>query len=411
MEIKKESKEVFEYFYNLGLAFDDYDNFGDMVEDDFNFDEIDTNIEMYFLNSETDGCLTSFGQLKEFYYTLKGEIKKEELYVIFESKCLYRVHCDNYEVLDILYYDENSTIKSLDLNIKNEDYTISFGMGISELSFINIVDNKYSEYYPPFDGKDIFIMLEGSNLNQLNEKDILGIVESYLFQIKCSFNIDISLSPRHDGESDYLDDFKFDSLMRPLLLGEGIFDVVSLFNKASFNADLTSSILRYTQVLEYISLTVVNRKLVEDVTNKLNSASVFSPDSNYIVEMGDIFLSNYKLKQNDGELIKAVVTSCCDIFELKKVAPNFIKKIKQINEKSKLENRIKALDEIADYIVNTRNRLSHSKPNYQNNGKISATDEELPEFLELLKTICEQSIRWFGNIPEKDRITKANSYR
>ena len=236
-------------------------------------------------------------------------------------------------------------------------------------------------------------------------------MESYLFQIKCSFNIDISLSPRHDGESDYLDDFKFDSLMRPLLLGEGIFDVVSLFNKASFNADLTSSILRYTQVLEYISLTVVNRKLVEDVTNKLNSASVFSPDSNYIVEMGDIFLSNYKLKQNDGELIKAVVTSCCNIFELKKVAPNFIKKIKQINEKSKLENRIKALDEIADYIVNTRNRLSHSKPNYQNNGKISATDEELPEFLELLKTICEQSIRWFGNIPEKDRITKANSYR
>lgn len=415
MEIKKDSKEVFEYFYKLGVTFDEYDDMDCMIEDEFKFSEFDRKkyMELYFPETETEGVTASFDELEGIYNNLHGEIKKEELYVVFENKCLYRVHCDNYEVVDILSRQEKSIIKSLDLNIKNEAYTISFGIGISELSFINIIDDKYSEYYPPFDRIDIFITLEGSNFSQLNDKDIIGIVESYLFQIKCSFDIDIYLSPRGDGEYDYLDDddIQIDSPMRPLLLGDGIFDVVSLFNKASFTDDLNSSLLSYTQLLEYISLTVVNRKLVEEVTNKLNSDNVFSPDSNYIIEMGDIFISNYKLKQNDGELIKAVVTSCCDIFELKKVAPNFINKIKQINENSKSENRIKALDEIADYIVNTRNRLSHSKPNYQNNGKVSATDEELPELLELLKTICEQSIRWFGNIPEKDRITKANSHR
>ncbi|WP_413487007.1 hypothetical protein [Carnobacterium maltaromaticum] len=413
MESTQRSIDVLKYFYRKKIFLDDVIDFDSFIEDGSSLSKFDEdNLKIYFSEDPNFYAISSFNHLNKMYDNLNGETKVKDLYVVFENKCLYRIRCDNYKIRNKLYMAKEPIIKSLDFNLKNEDYKISFGMGISELSFINIIEEKYSVYYPPFSKDDIYIYLEGNDLGQLNDKDILGIIESYLFQIKCSFGIDMYLSPRNDGKYLHLqDNIQMGSQMRPLLFGEGILDVVSLFNKASLTDDLNSSLLSYTQLLEYISLTVVNRKLVEEVTNKLNTDSVFSPDSNYIIEMGDIFISNYKLRQKDGELIKAVVTSCCDIFELKKVAPNYMKKIKQINDNSKSENKGKALDEIADYIVNTRNRLSHSKPNYQNTGKVSATDEELPELLELLKTICEQSIRWFGNIPEKDRITTANSHR
>lgn len=415
MTIKNNAKTIFEFFFNMGVDFDDYDSVAAMDEDNFDFSNVCALDTFYicFQNAKSDDCEISYAKLEEFYNNLINEEKTEDLYVLFNSKCLYRIDCHDSEFIDTLLSENNSSIESSRFEFKSDQYEINFGVGISELNFIDKIHGNYSKYYPPYEDTDIYISLNGNGVEKLEKKELIGIVEAYLFQIKCSYDIDVFLSPRENGEYEFLyeEGIQLINPMRPLLLGDGIFDVLSLFNIASQTADLNTKVINYTKILEYISLTVVNGNLIDKVMNKLRSKRVFSPDSNYIVEMGDIFLSNDKISKNDGALIKEVITNCCDVFELKNAAPQYMKKISKLDKGTKDEQKVEALNEVADYIVNTRNRVSHSKPNYQGRGKISANDEQLSELLELLKMICEQSIRWFGNIPEKDRVTIANSYR
>jgi len=105
----------------------------------------------------------------------------------------------------------------------------------------------------------------------------------------------------------------------------------------------------------------------------------------------------------DREAIKITVEHCCDVIELKKVSPVFLKKLSKISIKSKNAEKEAALQELATTIVDSRNFIAHAKSNYQPNGN-ECPNKEIYNLSECMRVVAQQVIRWFGRQHENTRV-------
>jgi hypothetical protein len=260
---------------------------------------------------------------------------------------------------------------------------------------------KYDKYFPPVSHDDIFVEVEFSGGSPVVEK-ARQIFQAYVFELSASMSFDIAPSPRPEFDSfdDEMPKVAINEKFRPLLVGKGLEEPLSLYNKAVESTSYDISILYFSKVIEFVSQTAIRINLTEKVRSKLLSARALDPDAEYIKELGELYDAN-RVYKKDADAMKLAISTCCDATELSPYIPKSI----ALKWKKQLENgnSEKALQELAFCITSTRNRIAHAKANYESTG----AEVEQSEYLELskcMKVCSQQAIRWYASRHESQRI-------
>ncbi|EKN69282.1 hypothetical protein BABA_10481 [Neobacillus bataviensis LMG 21833] len=368
------------------------DNDGD---DEFLFNyELDT--QVYLPRVDYDIEPSPLSHILEIMDEAKGSRLIDDSKLISGNKALIRISTDKPSVL----YDLNDI--STEIIISDKKFEIDMINGITSFHIKLTIENMYNKYVPPYDDNDLFIQIISNQ--QIEEKDLNIIFDSYSFELKSTLNLEIDESP---WVYELLDDDDNEDLdksikLRPLLYGKGVPELLALYNSSNTNSLPEQRILVYCRVIEYVSQTVIRKDLIEKTVTKLSSSRVLTPDANYVLELGRIFEDHRSLKK-DYLAFKITIGTCCDLYELVNYAPKFLKKTNKIRLESNNDEQQKALDEIASSISSTRNMFAHAKTNYELKGDECPPDQ-LFEFSLLIDKVAQQVIRWFARQHEDTRI-------
>lgn len=326
---------------------------------------------------------------------------------------------DNLAILRVI--PQNLTFENLDefpsfekiISYQNKSVTLTTYF-YSDLYYMRVFfDDNFDEYNPVISYDDMFVEINFGGDSDLIKENIIEIFNVYIFEFFVAYGYKMTTNPRNlfTYEADEIDNIDTNILiLNPLLFSKGMEDVLILFNGAEgYNDD--RAILEYVKVIEYISVTVVNQNVTIDVQKKLNEIKKITPSGDYIKELGDIYINQNRKLKSDSELIKAAIKECCDIENLVKYSPIFIKPLKElkkaiienVSNKTNLINNANII--LAQSISDTRNNISHAKANYENKG-YECPDNQKKEFIILLRNVCVQVIRWFYNTDESIRIIK-----
>ncbi|UUM12127.1 hypothetical protein NQU17_00765 [Clostridiaceae bacterium HFYG-1003] len=293
--------------------------------------------------------------------------------------------------------------------INNKHVSLSMAGGLTLFALINHFKEFYGGLFESFTELDYFVKIGFEE--ELSVEEVYELVYAYLFELSSSHNQNYKLKDFYfeeffeEPELELLDDF----LLRPLLIGKGMDNVIRLFYSANSvvdNADF--SIIQFTKILEYISRTAVRAEINEKTLNKLQSKRALKPDANYIRELEKFFIETGKKFEDDREAIAVTIKACCDLAEISAFVPRYLGKVKNINNIDPKANREKiieaAFDQLSSAISDTRNYLSHAKSNYRMKGMECPLDQ-LGSFAVMMKLTSIQAIRWFGNVSDANRVT------
>lgn len=334
----------------------------------------------------------------------------EALYVIDVSEKDYLM--DQLFSSDFNGFENDIAVFSTDYKGKEVRCSIVHGITLFGLKVLEL--REYSKYFPPVTYQDYFIKITGENLTN---KDFDEIVNAYIFELSACDVINLCLSYRpqpEDFEDEETEEFLNQTqYMRTLLCGKGIDEIIKIYNEALKSFDTERKIIQYTKVIEFVSQTVIRMEKTERIQCKLSSLRSLKSDANFIKEL-ELAFDDFKDKYSkDSEAIKSTIFRCCDIEDICDLAPKYLKKIRELkkllgNQKA---NRVELLEaaktELAQSISDTRNAISHAKANYTPKGK-ECPDEEMDYFLEMVRVVAVQVIKWYANIHESQRITASN---
>lgn len=400
----------------------------------FFIDEFTYNHESHSFESETDLLITedlkilltlgksdvefelTVGELINLINEAKDAQIIDNCKVISKKRVLIKVEGSTFEdilFVEMLLDNDFYKIPSIESKIDGNKVKCSIINGATLFGLITYLNNNYTSLHPPVLYNDKFVeiyFIEGS----LSNIQIDSIYNAFLFELSASLNINLQVDKRAsiNNSDDIFDRMEFpSSRIRPLIYGQGIDEVIKLFNDASrHSGNYNYSIIQYTKVIEYISQTVIKEDLTKKALQKLNSNQALRPDANYIQELEQLFVNNKTMYESDKNAIKATIEVCCNMDEIFEFAPEYLKKVKSYkaqkkNPKANLDDLKKqAIDEICQAVSDTRNSLSHAKANYTAKG-CECPESEKFNYLIMLKYITIQVIRWFNSVSEVNRIT------
>lgn len=294
------------------------------------------------------------------------------------------------------------------LNIDGNGITIGIINGFSPFSLIVAKNGDYEEFWPPFDEEDYFIEIIFENT--MGSNIVESLIESYLFELNSSLNITFRQHIRStiDRSWDYEEahekatELEKSSRLRPLINGKGIKEACHLFNKAMSIEDDELRLFSLVKVIEYIAPTVVKKKTNEQIRQRLLCADALNPDADFIADLIKL-VENNRESRKDAAALKLTIFEACDPSPLAKVAPKFLSTIYLKKDLIKDAERKSALEELANCITATRNRIAHAKSNFKPTGK-ECPDEQLTSFVECLRLVTIQLVQWFATCPEELRI-------
>lgn len=334
----------------------------------------------------------------------------EALYVIDVREKEYLM--DRLFSSDFNGFENDVAVFSADYKDKKIRCSIVHGITLFGLKVLEM--KEYNKYFPPVTYEDYFIKIKGENLTN---EEFDEIVNAYIFELSACDVINLSLSYRpqpEDFEEEETEEFLNQTqYMRTLLCGKGIDEIIEIYNGALKSFDTERKIIQYTKVIEFVSQTVIRMEKTERIQCKLNSLRSLKSDANFIKEL-ELAFDDFKDKYSgDSEAIKSTVFRCCDIEDICDLAPEYLKKISGLKKQlgNPKVNRVELLEaakaELAQSISDTRNAISHAKANYTPKGK-ECPDEEMDYFLEMVRVVAVQVIKWYANIHENQRITAIN---
>lgn len=308
---------------------------------------------------------------------------------IYRSKNKFIMRVESSEIRYESFIEETDT----NFTYKGKKYYIDLIQYSAEYAISVTINGNYNKYIPPTLPEDLFIYIY---CEDGIDENIDAIIARYIFEIDSIFNIQLFESPRPE----YIDGFDendnryTNKRIMDMEINDNLTEIISIFNQASNIESIESKILNYTRVIEYATQTVIKKDLFESVLNKLSSERVYNPDSDYILELEQIFKDNNKYSK-DSEAIKVTVKQCCDAMNLKLYAPDFLKKINRLKIDSKKSEQLEALEDLGRAIADTRNMFSHAKTNYTKKG-MECPKEQLFKFGECMKVVAKQVIRWYA---------------
>lgn len=303
-------------------------------------------------------------------------------------------------------------IPSIESNIDGNKVTCSIISGVTIFGIVTNFNQNYSSIYPSVFDTDKFIEIYFHN-NQLTNTQIDTIFNAFLFELSATLGINVQVDYRYDISQNVneCDGWEYPpSRIRPLIYGEGIDELLELFNDANRHTEnYNYSIIQYTKIIEYVSQTVINEDITEKAMKKLSSSKSLQPDANFIKELENLFVDNKDTYSKDKNAIKITLEKCCDFDEVFDLAPKYLKKVDSYknnitNPKFNIEDgRKKAFEELCEAVSNTRNALSHAKANYTTKGN-ECPDKYKEEYMRMIRLIAIQVIRWYSNLSETNRI-------
>jgi hypothetical protein len=423
-EFEKEVKECLNYIEEKesgrrGLNLDgDLDIF-DLIDPEFdpeNYEDIliDESYQITISPDESEEDISI--NLRELI-DLLNETKNVELFddvkCVSNKRCLVRVAPKSYtdmEMIEILF-SKKEKVFGIDSNIDDVKFNCSLKKGVTLFGILVHFSDNYNEYCPSVLSTDLFIEVVPENILGWQKMEL--IVNSYIFELYATHGIKLYVDPRLDGSIEYVDEDevlnkKF--IFRPLLFGKGLAEAIKLFNNAEESFDnFDYSIIQYTKVIEFVSQTVIRQEITSKAQSKLMSTRALNPDANYIKELEKIFNDFKETYNSDRNALKLTIRTCCDISEIIGCAPKYMDKIINLNEtllkgkRNKAEVLDAAYDLLADCISDTRNFVSHAKANYTLKGK-ECPEEQKCEFVNMIRILAIQTIRWFSLTNEVSRI-------
>lgn len=417
------SQELKQQFESCREYVDDFERHGGIYfefqcanEEDDDGIIIDENYIIFFTidYEDTEQEIT----LKEFIQMVNC-IRNTELYnnlmYSYGGKSIVRVGVSNieeYYKFDSMLNDYNKVLIN---KVKYMNYDIICSIKRKDTLFTMFIakTGEFDKYRPCWSEDEYFIEIKVSGNKKLEKNELEEIYQSYLFEINTTYKFGLVARPRPEVIEDYdetEEEQECEYKLRPLMFGNGVKNVIRMYNRIEdnqFNYDF--SIQEYTKIIEYVSQTVIRQEIIEEANKKLYSPKALKPDANYIKELEDMFIGHKNKYATDRNAIKATIRKCCDVTQLIEHAPKCLNKINTINErlskaKSKKEEIINELyDLLSDVISDTRNSISHAKANYNPTGK-ECPENEKQDYIEMLKLISVQVIRWFYTVNESSRI-------
>jgi len=397
-EFKQEVSELLKFFNDYGIEHnfeylsDDYEEDDEEDVEDLIIDE-NYVLPTWFPHSDYEEEHT-IGELLDVIYGARKIIDFDEYKLISKRVALFYIDSQIQELI----YGAGLDIPTITEVIDDQEYTINIVNGLTSYGIKLIIDDLFNKYVPPVDESDFFIEISAEDT--IDVKIIESLLDAYLFELKSTLNISIHLSSRmSEDKTVYRTDTR---RLRPLLRGKGVHELLKLYNSSLSSSNYEILVLTYTKVIEYVSQTVIQQDLINSATKKLFSPRALNPDANYILELGKIFEGN-RNNQKDYFAIKLTIETCCDLNEIATEAPPFLKFTRKLNKHSKNDDKVKAFEEVANAISNTRNMFSHAKTNYEKKGMECPTDQ-LEGFTECLDILAQQVIRWFAKENEDNRV-------
>lgn len=293
---------------------------------------------------------------------------------------------------------------------ESRKYHCALVHGITPFAVAVLKNGNYEDYYPPVLENEFFVEVRCDS--QISEEDGMKIAQAYLFEISASAGVYLFPSPREIIDYDFweeegedkekLHDSEWNPRLRPLLLGKGMADVISLYNAGVRAQDSSIQILFFTKVIEFISQTVVRRKVTELGRLKLLSARALDPDADYVKDLQKFFEDQRKYRQ-DQEAIKLTVKECCDPYELKPKAPKFLNYLYDLGSDATQGQKDEAMAQFGESLSATRNMIVHAKANYAITGKECPLDQ-ISQFAQCSQLAAEEAVRWYHSQHENIRI-------
>ena len=318
------------------------------------------------------------------------------------NRILFKIDSLEIERIYALESNYGNVFKTIFQN-KNVEYECNLVSDFTYYDFKIFMEGIYDKeiFFPNY--FNYFWEIKSENIN---ENLAFQIAQAYIFELSSAFDVDIHIdSIKNYDPYDYRleENPNFENIrLRPLLVGKGMEELLSLFNSTNRIDDSEILILYYTKVIEYVSKTVLKKEMLNKVLNKLASSKALNPDANYVLELEKLFEEQRNYKK-DKEAIRLTIETCCDADELSSDAPIFLKKLKKIKISSSKEEKNQGLNELANAISNTRNMIAHAKTNYKMSGS-ECPSNELEEFAYCLKKVAQQVIRWFARQNDSERV-------
>lgn len=275
--------------------------------------------------------------------------------------------------------------------------------GITPFGVALIRDGMYDEYNPSILDQDTFVVIWGEPKIDLGTAQ--QVCDAYLFELAASLGLEFALDSKPTFEHEELQEelrHVPHLRMRPLQVSSGLDELYRMYRQALAHPHLEFQVISFVKVIEFVSRTVVRLKANEEIRIKLLTREALSPGAKFIAELESTVLKQEKLKEDRQAIIQTVVT-CCDVFELSQYAPDHLGDLKRVNARSTAEQRNAALSKFAGRAYATRNALAHAKANYKRTGEECPADQ-LEAFVQCLKLAAQQVIRWYGSLPEDQRI-------
>lgn len=306
------------------------------------------------------------------------------------------------EIAEIKSEIISPTDSHFEIQIRHKDCDISFSViqGATEFGLWISKIGSYDKWFPPVLDEDLFIEIKYTNRLQLDECRLFA--EKFIHELSAQMGIEVRKEGRPFLEEDYPGDSKIDDIRKKSLL---IFstnnlskELYSLYHKAITANDNDFTILNHMKIIEFVSQTVSRIQMYNVVRAKLEERESISPSVHFIEELRKTY-DKLKLQNQDRELIKMTIHSCCDIdcIEIPECTTlQFLMEAKSSGDKQKIKGALKSL---ADILYATRNQIAHAKMNYQKTGD-ECPPEDQPSLIACLKSISEQCIRWFESQAE-----------
>jgi len=396
-ELKQDVYDLFKFFdehsIEYHLDFNDYES----GEEDLIIEE-SYELQIWFPDSYVEESYT-IGELLAIVYEANRAKVFNEYKFVGERVALFYIDSHLQELMHVYDIDIPTTREI----IGDQEYVIDIVSGLTSYGIKLIMEEKYDDHVPPVDDNyDNFIEVIAED--SLDQNIAESLVEAYLFELKSTLGVSIQLSARLTSGDSYYDelDYTDTTRLRPLLRGKGVDELLKIYNSSLNTSNTEILVLTYTKVIEYVSQTVIQQDLINSVSKKLFSSRALNPDADYIMELSKVFEGN-RTNQKDYFAIKLTIETCCDLDEIMEHAPKFLKFTNKLNEVNGDTNKLKALEEVANAISNTRNMFAHAKTNYEKKG-MECPPEQLDNFTKCLDILAQQVIRWFAKQHVDNRV-------
>lgn len=405
----EENLETLEKEYSFSIEDFDIDNLHEEMKkvdnEDIN-DYLDEELLTFYLPKCDYDYSINIKELEQFVNELKSATLINNVECFTKQRFLVRIRPayseSGTEYYSTMEYIDNkldgaflitANHKGVDCKCRIVSGETIFGVMIASLG-------AYDEYFPPVLSDDLFVEIAFLT-KEMQLNDARDVFKAFIFELSASLCLDFSISARPEF-IDYDDETKkeFSDKIRPLISGKGLSEPLNLYHKAIESPSADISILYFTKVIEFISQTVIRINLIDKVRTKLLSPRALNPEADFITELGSTYENN-KIYKRDKDAIKVTISTCCDASELSGVIPSILKK-QWFNHLKKGDEEI-ALNNLATSIVATRNSIAHAKANYVPTGN-EIPESDFDSLSECLKICVQQSIRWYANRHESQRV-------